>query len=138
MRFDAHLRDTIAVHASRCTTSTTTTAANRCLPTIAMPPARGGHADVDVGLQAEWLDNTAIRGNGYYSPDHYLSASRRGASSYIALGPEAGLYLSAALGIQRDETFDNWKRAERLQRGVDAGHLQPLAAGRVAPATANA
>ena len=38
-------------------------------------------------------------------------------SSYVALGPELGLYASAAVGVQRDETFASWKRATDL--GLD-------------------
>jgi hypothetical protein len=71
---------------------------------------RGGKANIDVGVQGEWLGYSEDPGTGYYSPDNYRRIAPV-VSSYIALGPEAGLYLGAAVGVQRDETFENWKRA---------------------------
>jgi hypothetical protein len=71
---------------------------------------RGDKAYVDVGLQAEWLGYSRKPDTGYYSPDNYRRVAPV-VSSYIALAPEVSLYLSGALGMQRDETFDGWKRA---------------------------
>ena len=43
------------------------------------------------------------------------------ASAYFSLSQDAGLYLSAALGVQRDETFDNWKRATDVNAELTLG-----------------
>ena len=66
------------------------------------------------------LAYTANPGNGYYSPDNYRRIAPV-VSGYIALGPEAGLYLGAAVGVQRDETFDGWKRASDLSAALTLG-----------------
>jgi hypothetical protein len=71
---------------------------------------RNGTANVDIGVQADWLGFSRQPNDGYYAPDNYRRIAPV-VSSYIALGPEASLYLSAAIGVQRDETFDSWKRA---------------------------
>lgn len=81
---------------------------------------RGEHASLDLGLQAEHQHNSRNTDNGYYSPDDYRRYALA-ASSYITLGEEAGLYLSAALGEQRDETFDGWKRATDLGAELTLG-----------------
>jgi hypothetical protein len=81
---------------------------------------RGERASLDLGLQAEGQHNSRNTDNGYYSPDHYERFAPA-ISSYIALGPEAGLYLSAAVGVQKDETFDNWKRATDLGAELTIG-----------------
>ena len=81
---------------------------------------RSGRVMFDLGLQAEGQHNTRNTGNGYYSPDRYRRYAVA-ASSYISLGQEAGLYLSAALGQQRDETFDNWKRATDVNAELTLG-----------------
>lgn len=81
---------------------------------------RGEHAMFDLGLQAEAQHNTRNTDNGYYSPDRYRRLAVA-ASSYFPLGEEAGLYLSAALGQQRDETFDSWKRATDLNAELTMG-----------------
>lgn len=81
---------------------------------------RGEHMSLDLGLQAEGQHNTRNTGNGYYSPDRYMRYAVS-ASSYISIGDEAGLYLSAALGQQKDETFDNWKRATDLNAELTLG-----------------
>ena len=81
---------------------------------------RGSKANVDLGVQGEWLGYSHDPGHGYYAPDSY----RRIApilSSYIALGPEAALYVSAAVGVQRDETFDSWKRASDVGAELTLG-----------------
>jgi hypothetical protein len=71
---------------------------------------RDGAVMVDVGGQLEWQHNSDNTGNGYYSPDRYERVAPQ-ISAYFGLGEEAGLYLSTALGVQRDETFDSWRRA---------------------------
>lgn len=81
---------------------------------------RGERVMFDLGLQAETQHNTRNTDNGYYSPDRYRRLAVA-ASSYIALGEEAGLYLSAALGQQKDETFDSWKRATDLGAELTLG-----------------
>ncbi|UHQ20558.1 hypothetical protein LVB87_05225 [Lysobacter sp. KIS68-7] len=90
---------------------------------------RGTQAYVDVGVQGDWLGYSGDPHNGYYSPSDY----RRFApivSSYIAFGPEVSLYLSGAVGVQRDETFDGWKRATDFGVGLTFGifsHWQVVA-----------
>lgn len=81
---------------------------------------RGDRAMFDLGLQAEGQHNTRNTDNGYYSPDRYRRFAPA-ASGYITLGPEAGLYLSAAVGVQKDETFDSWKRATDLNAELTLG-----------------
>lgn len=81
---------------------------------------RGEHVSLDLGLQGEGQHNTRNTGNGYYSPDRYQRYAAA-VSSYISFGDEAGLYLSAALGQQKDETFDNWKRATDLNAELTLG-----------------
>jgi hypothetical protein len=81
---------------------------------------RGERVSLDLGLQAEGQHNSRNTDNGYYSPDHYQRYALA-ASSYVALGAEAGLYLSAALGQQKDETFDSWKRATDLGAELTIG-----------------
>jgi tetratricopeptide (TPR) repeat protein len=81
---------------------------------------RGGKANIDIGLQGDWLHFSNDPGHGYYSPDSYRRIAPV-VSSYIALGPEAGLYLSAAVGMQRDETFGGWKRASDVGAGLTLG-----------------
>ncbi len=81
---------------------------------------RGGTAMVDVGGQLEWQHNSRDTGNGYYSPGQYERVAPL-VSAYFAFNPEAGLYLSAALGAQRDESFDSWKRAADLNAELTLG-----------------
>jgi hypothetical protein len=81
---------------------------------------RGEHVMFDLGLQAEGQHNSRNTDNGYYSPDDYRRYAVA-ASSYVTLSDEAGLYLSAALGQQKDETFDSWKRATDLGAELTIG-----------------
>jgi hypothetical protein len=81
---------------------------------------RGDHVMLDLGGQAEWQHNTRNSGNGYYSPDRYVRLAPQ-ASAYFSLSQDAGLYLAAALGVQRDETFDNWKRATDVNAELTLG-----------------
>ena len=86
---------------------------------------RGDHVMLDLGGQAEWQHNTRnSSGDGYYSPDRYVRLAPQ-ASAYVGLSQQAGLYLSAALGIQRDETFDNWKRAGDFNAELTLGIFSP-------------
>ena len=81
---------------------------------------RGSKANVDLGLQGDWLGFSRDPGHGYYAPDSYRRIAPI-VSSYIALGPEAALYVSAAVGVQRDETFDSWKRASDVGAELTLG-----------------
>lgn len=85
---------------------------------------RGEKANVDVGVQADWLGYSENPGNGYYSPDNYRRIAPV-VSSYIALAPETALYVSAALGVQRDETFSGWKRAFDVGADLTLGIFGP-------------
>ena len=81
---------------------------------------RGSKAYIDVGVQGDWLGYTDDPGNGYYSPDNYRRIAPV-VSSYIALAPEVSLYVAAALGVQRDESFDGWKRASDVSANLTLG-----------------
>jgi hypothetical protein len=81
---------------------------------------RSDHLMLDLGVQGEWQHNTDNTGNGYYSPDRYTRIAPM-ASAYISFDQDTGLYLSAALGAQRDETFDSWKRAVDLNAELSVG-----------------
>ena len=71
---------------------------------------RNGRVNLDLGAQAEWQSYSRNTGHGYYAPDRYERFAPV-SSAYIKLGDDVGLFLQAALGVQRDETFENWKRA---------------------------
>jgi hypothetical protein len=71
---------------------------------------RSERVNFDLGAQADWFGYSSDPGNGYYSPDRYLRIAPL-ASAYIKLGDEVGLYLQTTVGMQRDETFDSWRRA---------------------------
>jgi len=71
---------------------------------------RGGMVSLDLGGQAEWQRYRERTDNGYYSPRRYARIAPL-LGSYFQLGDEAGLYLQATLGVQRDDSFDSWKRA---------------------------
>lgn len=81
---------------------------------------RGPKAIVDLGVQADWLGYSQTPGNGYYSPDRYQRIAPT-LNAYFKLSEEAGLMLSAAVGVQRDETFDNWKRASDVGAVLTVG-----------------
>jgi hypothetical protein len=83
---------------------------------------RGQKANVDLGMQAEWLGYSQTPGNGYYSPDRYQRIAPT-LNAYFKLSEETGLMLSAAVGVQRDETFDNWKRASDVGLMLTVGIL---------------
>jgi tetratricopeptide (TPR) repeat protein len=119
MRFTPTLRDTIAVRAA-ADDYTDDNERHALSADWRHAIHRSGTANVDVGLQAEWQGYTDNPGNGYYSPDNYRRIAPV-VSSYIALGPEAGLYLGAAVGVQRDETFENWKRASDVSAALTLG-----------------
>ena len=81
---------------------------------------RGARASIDIGGVAEGQHNSRNTDNGYYAPDRYRRFAPQ-ISSYIGLGQEAGLYLSAAVGVQKDETFDSWKRATDVGAELTVG-----------------
>jgi hypothetical protein len=92
---------------------------------------RGATAYIDLGVQAEWLGYSEDPGTGYYSPDNYRRIAPV-ASTYIAFGPEVSLYLSGAIGVQRDESFGGWKRAGDFGVSLTVGifsHWQLVANG---------
>lgn len=71
---------------------------------------RGDKAMLDLGFQVEGQHNSLKTNRGYYSPDRYLRYAAT-ASTYFPFGQNAGLSVSAALGMQKDETFRTWKPA---------------------------
>lgn len=83
---------------------------------------RGPTAIVDLGVQADWLGYSQTPGNGYYSPERYQRIAPT-ANVYFKFSDEVGLMLSAAVGVQRDETFDNWKRASDVGAVLTVGIL---------------
>jgi hypothetical protein len=83
---------------------------------------RSAKANLDLGLQGEWVGYSESPGNGYYSPDRYQRIAPT-LNAYFKLSEEAGLMLSAAVGVQRDETFDNWKRASDVGVVLTVGIL---------------
>ena len=119
MRFAPTLRDTIGVRLAADNFSDDNRRRN-VMADWRHAVHRSGRANIDVGLQAEWLGYTENPNDGYYSPDNYRRIAPV-VSSYIALGPEASLYVSAAVGVQRDETFDDWKGANDVGLGLTLG-----------------
>lgn len=83
---------------------------------------RNGRANLDLGVQGDWLGYSQTPGNGYYSPERYQRIAPT-ANVYVKFSEEAGLMLSAAVGVQRDETFDNWKRASDVGAVLTVGIL---------------
>lgn len=81
---------------------------------------RSERLNLDLGGQFEWQAYSDDPGDGYYSPDHYVRIAPV-ASAYVKLGDDAGLYLQGSLGVQRDETFDTWKRASDLSAELSLG-----------------
>ncbi|NUS61499.1 MAG: hypothetical protein HOQ01_11180 [Lysobacter sp.] len=81
---------------------------------------RGVKTYVDVGAQADWLGYSEKPDTGYYSPDNYRRIAPV-VSTYIAFTPEVALYLSGAVGVQRDETFTGWERAADFGANLTLG-----------------
>lgn len=77
---------------------------------------------LDLGAAAQWLSFDEYPNNGYYSPSNYRRISLT-ASAYFPFGDNYGLALRAGLGIQRDETFDNWESANDISLEYTAGIL---------------
>lgn len=77
-------------------------------------------AHVDVGAVADLQQFSHGTTYGYYSP-HFYRRFAPLVSGYFSLRPGVGLYLSAALGAQRDETFRSWKRAADLNAELTLG-----------------
>lgn len=93
---------------------------------------RHERGSLDLGLQAEWQGFAHDPGNGYYSPDRYTRIAPV-ASAYLPFGQDAGLYLQTSLGVQRDETFDDWKRAANVSAELTLGiHSRWQLVGRAA------
>jgi len=78
------------------------------------------HASLALGGQAEWMGYSDNPDNGYYSPDRYTRIAPL-VSGYMNFGQDAGLFLQAAVGAQRDETFDSWKRAVDVSAELTLG-----------------
>jgi tetratricopeptide (TPR) repeat protein len=81
---------------------------------------RSERLNLDLGGQVEWQSYSHDPGDGYYSPERYVRIAPV-ASAYVKLGDDAGLYLQGSLGVQRDETFDAWKRASDLSAELSLG-----------------
>ncbi len=75
---------------------------------------------VDVGAIADLQQFSHGTIYGYYSPSFYRRFEPM-VSGYFSLHPGVGLYLSAALGAQRDDTFRSWKRAADLNAELTVG-----------------
>ncbi|PKM05099.1 MAG: hypothetical protein CVV17_03545, partial [Gammaproteobacteria bacterium HGW-Gammaproteobacteria-7] len=65
---------------------------------------------LDAGLSGEWMHFSQDNDNGYYSPDNYRRIGGL-VGAYVPLTSESGLSVQLGLGVQRDETFDDWERA---------------------------
>lgn len=89
-------------------------------PTWRHATIRNGTVMLDLGLTGYWEHNSKNTYNGYYSPNSYERIEPF-ASAYFNLGPEAGLYVAAATGIQHDETFRNWKQASDFNADLTIG-----------------
>lgn len=74
---------------------------------------RRPHFMFDLGLNGEWLHFDLDNDNGYYSPDSYRRIGGV-ASAYVPFDDDSGLSVQLGLGIQRDETFDEWERASDI------------------------
>jgi len=74
---------------------------------------RGGSFDFDLGGAAAWQRFDFDPGNGYYAPGNYRRFQLTG-FGYWHLGENAGLNLTLASGLQRDETLNGWKPANDI------------------------
>lgn len=81
---------------------------------------RSDHAIVDFGGQVEWMGYSRDPGHGYYSPDRYVRVAPL-LSAYLQLGEDTGLHLQAVAGVQRDDSFDSWKRASDVSAELTVG-----------------
>lgn len=81
---------------------------------------RSERVNVDLGLQGEWQSYSRGVGFGYYSPERYVRLAPV-ASAYVKFNDDAGLFLQAATGVQRDETFDGWERASDISAELTLG-----------------
>lgn len=75
---------------------------------------------IDVGAIADIQQFSHVTNYGYYSPSFYRRVEPM-VSGYFNLHPGVGLYMSAALGVQRDDTFRGWKRAADLNAELTVG-----------------
>ena len=85
---------------------------------------RGDHVMLDLGGQAEWQHNDPQYRQRLLQP-RPLRPARPAGVGVLQPRAGAGLYLSAALGVQRDETFDNWKRAGDFNAELTLGIYSP-------------
>ena len=81
---------------------------------------RGERINLDLGLQGEWQSYSRGVGFGYYSPERYVRIAPV-ASAYVKFNDDAGLFLQASTGVQRDETFDGWERASDISAELTLG-----------------
>ncbi|HWS41114.1 MAG TPA: hypothetical protein VN247_07500, partial [Arenimonas sp.] len=77
---------------------------------------------LDLGANAQWMSFDEYQNNGYYSPSNYRRVALT-AFAYFPFGDNYGLAVRAGLGIQRDETFDDWKSANDFSIEYVAGIL---------------
>lgn len=77
---------------------------------------------LDLGANAQWMSFDEYQNNGYYSPSNYKRVALT-AFAYFPFGDNYGLAVRAGLGIQRDETFDDWKSANDISVEYIAGIL---------------
>ncbi len=82
---------------------------------------RGDRVMFDLGAQAEYMSfSDRDLADGYYAPESYRRFAPI-ASAYFNLGTDVGLYVAVAEGMQRDETFDGWKRASDVSAELTLG-----------------
>lgn len=81
---------------------------------------RSERVNLDLGVQGQWESYSKDPFNGYYSPDHYVRIAPV-ASAYVKFNDDAGLYLQAAVGVQRDDDFDSWRRASDVSAELTLG-----------------
>lgn len=72
------------------------------------------------GLTGEYQHNSENANNGYYSPDNYRRIQPF-VLAYWNLGPEVGLSVAGAVGVQRDETFTKWRAANDVSARLTLG-----------------
>ena len=81
---------------------------------------RSSKLQFDLGGELQWLSFANATGNGYYAPDSYKRAALT-ASAYVPFSDDVGLYARAGVGMQRDESFSNWKSANDISVELIAG-----------------
>ncbi|MCB1566150.1 MAG: hypothetical protein KDI78_11105, partial [Xanthomonadales bacterium] len=81
---------------------------------------RGQRFHLDLGGAAAFQRFDHDPGNGYYAPDNYRRLQATG-FGYWHISDNVGLNISAALGVQRDETLPSWKSANDLSLELVTG-----------------